>query len=98
MQSIQGYYIAPGAIVAGDVVLGAGSNIWFGCVLRGDLARITIGQRVNVQVERTDRGAWIDSAEVLDGGTVYQLAQPRRGGICRRWPTSRTNSRARRSS
>ena len=38
------------------------------------------GQRVNVQVERTDRGAWIDSAEVLDGGTVHPLATPRRGG------------------
>jgi len=38
------------------------------------------GQRVNVQVERTDRGAWIESAEVLDGGTVDPLAQPRRGG------------------
>jgi hypothetical protein len=38
------------------------------------------GQRVNVQVERTDRGAWIDSAEVLDGGQVHALTQPRRGG------------------
>jgi hypothetical protein len=38
------------------------------------------GHRVNVQVERTDRGAWIDSAEVLDGGTVHPLTQTRRGG------------------
>ena len=38
------------------------------------------GQRVNVQVERTDRSAWIDSAEVLDGGTDHPLAQQRRGG------------------
>jgi|SRR5579859_993818 len=46
------------------------------------------GQRVNVQVERTDRGAWIDSAEVLDGGEVHQLAVPqqRRGGGGRRSP------------
>src|ERR1700687_4053198 len=38
------------------------------------------GQRVNVQVERTDRGAWIDSAEVLDGGTIHPLTQPSRSG------------------
>src|SRR6266851_88191 len=45
------------------------------------------GQRVNVQVERTDRGAWIDSAEVLDGGQVHALTQPRRGGGGGRSPT-----------
>src|SRR5205823_3487342 len=33
----------------GDVVLAAGVNIWYGCVLRGDLARITLGPRVNIQ-------------------------------------------------
>jgi len=38
------------------------------------------GQRVDVQVERTDHGTWIDSAEVLDGGTIHPLTQPRRGG------------------
>jgi hypothetical protein len=40
------------------------------------------GQRVNVQVERTDRGTWIHQVEVLDGGQVHQLAVPqqRRGG------------------
>ena len=49
MQSIQSYYVAPGAVVTGDVVLGSGVNIWFGSVIRGDLARITLGARVNVQ-------------------------------------------------
>ena len=40
------------------------------------------GQRVDVQVERGDRGAWIHQLDVLDGGQVHQLAvpQPRRGG------------------
>jgi hypothetical protein len=38
------------------------------------------GQRINATIERTDRGAWIESAEVLDGGTVHPLTQPRRGG------------------
>jgi carbonic anhydrase/acetyltransferase-like protein (isoleucine patch superfamily) len=49
MQSIQDYYIAPGVIVTGDVVLSAGVNIWFTSVVRGDLARITLGPRVNIQ-------------------------------------------------
>jgi carbonic anhydrase/acetyltransferase-like protein (isoleucine patch superfamily) len=49
MQCIQGYYVAPSAVVLGDVVLAPGVNIWFGSVVRGDLARITLGARVNVQ-------------------------------------------------
>jgi carbonic anhydrase/acetyltransferase-like protein (isoleucine patch superfamily) len=49
MQSIQDFYIAPGVVVMGDVVLGPGVNIWYGCVLRGDVARLTLGPRVNLQ-------------------------------------------------
>jgi carbonic anhydrase/acetyltransferase-like protein (isoleucine patch superfamily) len=49
MQAIQDFYIAPGAVVRGDVVIAAGVNIWFGAVVRGDLARITLGSRVNLQ-------------------------------------------------
>lgn len=37
------------AVVAGDVVVGAESSIWFGCVVRGDVNRIRIGKRTNVQ-------------------------------------------------
>ena len=49
MQALQDYYIAPGVVVTGDVVFAPGVNIWFGSVLRGDLARITLGPRVNIQ-------------------------------------------------
>jgi carbonic anhydrase/acetyltransferase-like protein (isoleucine patch superfamily) len=49
MQAIQDYYVASGAVVTGDVVLAPGVNIWYGCVVRGDLARITLGPRVNIQ-------------------------------------------------
>ncbi len=49
MQAIQDYYIAPGVVVTGDVMLSAGVNVWFGTVIRGDLARITLGPRVNIQ-------------------------------------------------
>lgn len=44
-----GAYVAWGAIVTGDVVLGEDANVWFGCVIRGDDAPIRIGARTNVQ-------------------------------------------------
>jgi carbonic anhydrase/acetyltransferase-like protein (isoleucine patch superfamily) len=49
MQNIQDYYVAPGVVVTGDVVLSPGVNLWFGTIIRGDLARVTLGPRVNIQ-------------------------------------------------
>lgn len=42
-------FIAESADVIGDVTLGDNTSIWFGAVLRGDVAPITIGQNSNVQ-------------------------------------------------
>jgi carbonic anhydrase/acetyltransferase-like protein (isoleucine patch superfamily) len=42
-------FIAPGAAIIGDVEIGEDANIWFGCVLRGDVAALVIGARSNVQ-------------------------------------------------
>jgi carbonic anhydrase/acetyltransferase-like protein (isoleucine patch superfamily) len=42
-------FIAPGAIVLGDVSLGRNSSIWYNSVLRGDMAPITIGEETNIQ-------------------------------------------------
>lgn len=42
-------YIAPGAVVVGDVAIGAGASVWYGCVLRGDDHSITVGPRTNIQ-------------------------------------------------
>src|ERR1700743_2389486 len=42
-------FVPPGAIVIGDVEIGADSSIWFGCVLRGDVNYIRIGSRTNIQ-------------------------------------------------
>lgn len=44
-----GAFVASNAIVTGDVTLGPDVGIWFGCVLRGDDAPLTIGRRTNVQ-------------------------------------------------
>jgi len=43
------FFVAPTAAVIGRVTLGAGANVWFGAVLRGDTNTITIGDRSNVQ-------------------------------------------------
>jgi gamma-carbonic anhydrase len=42
-------YVVPSAIVIGDVTLMEESSVWYGAVLRGDINRITIGPRSNVQ-------------------------------------------------
>ncbi|MCE2402529.1 gamma carbonic anhydrase family protein [Candidatus Poribacteria bacterium] len=42
-------FVAPGAMIIGDVTIGEESNVWFNCVLRGDLEPIRIGYRTNIQ-------------------------------------------------
>jgi carbonic anhydrase/acetyltransferase-like protein (isoleucine patch superfamily) len=44
-----GGYRAFDAVVTGDVSIGPDAGIWFGCVVRGDDAPITIGARTNIQ-------------------------------------------------
>ncbi len=45
----KGVYIAKGAVVIGDVTLGAHSSVWFNAVLRGDINRIIVGHHTNIQ-------------------------------------------------
>ncbi len=42
-------FIAEGAQVIGDVEIGEDSSVWFNTVIRGDINRIRIGKRTNVQ-------------------------------------------------
>ncbi|KYO57581.1 gamma carbonic anhydrase family protein [Tistrella mobilis] len=42
-------YVAPGAVVVGQVEIGPESSIWYGCVLRGDVNHIHIGRGTNLQ-------------------------------------------------
>ena len=42
-------FVAAGAVVIGDVEIGAGSSIWFNTVVRGDGHSIRIGARTNIQ-------------------------------------------------
>lgn len=42
-------FIAPQAVVIGDVEIGEGSSVWFQTVVRGDVNSIRIGKRSNIQ-------------------------------------------------
>lgn len=45
----QAAFIAPNAVVIGNVAIAAGVSIWYGAVVRGDVERIEIGDRSNIQ-------------------------------------------------
>jgi carbonic anhydrase/acetyltransferase-like protein (isoleucine patch superfamily) len=65
-------FVAPGARIIGDVVLGDQSSVWFNCVLRGDVHQVRIGARSNIQdgtvihVTRRNHGTFIGE-DVLIG-------------------------------
>lgn len=67
-------YIAPTAVVIGDVIIKEGANIWFGAVVRGDVGQIVIGPRVSVQdnsvVHVNRRHNTIVEADVVIGHAV----------------------------
>ena len=42
-------FIAPTAVVIGDVDLQEGASVWYGAVLRGDISPITVGRNTNIQ-------------------------------------------------
>jgi carbonic anhydrase/acetyltransferase-like protein (isoleucine patch superfamily) len=53
-------FIAPGAAVMGDVTIGQDASVWYGAVLRGDMAPIVIGPESNLQdgtIVHVDEGA-----------------------------------------
>ncbi|HEX6797651.1 MAG TPA: gamma carbonic anhydrase family protein [Ktedonobacterales bacterium] len=53
-------FVAPDATIVGDVTVGPNASVWFGAVVRGDVAPIRIGARSNVQdtcVLHADEGA-----------------------------------------
>ena len=78
-------FVAPTATVVGDVTVGDEASIWFGAVLRGDVGRIQVGPRANIQdnavLHSTDRvptvvgeGVTVGHGAVLEGCTVHRGA------------------------
>ena len=68
------HYIAPGAMVIGNVQMGDHVNIWHNCVLRGDVNKIVIGERTNIQdlsmLHVTEASDLIIGSEVSVGHNV----------------------------
>ncbi len=68
-------FIAENAAIIGDVDIGAGTGIWYGCVLRGDVNDIKIGKRTNIQdgtVIHTSLG--VQGTYIGDDVTVGHMA------------------------
>lgn len=67
-------YIAPTAVVIGDVIIKEGANIWFGAVVRGDVGQIEIGPRASIQdnsvVHVNRRHNTVVKADVVVGHAV----------------------------
>lgn len=64
-------FIAPGAVVVGEVYLAEDVNIWFNAVLRGDVEALTVGVGVNIQdgcVLHTSHGYPLTLAEGVSVG------------------------------
>lgn len=81
-----GVFVAPTAVVIGEVEIGEGASIWFGAVLRGDHGRIVIGRGSNVQDNATlhvpENGQTILEDEVTVGhGAVLEGCVVRRGAL-----------------
>jgi carbonic anhydrase/acetyltransferase-like protein (isoleucine patch superfamily) len=85
MRQVGDAYLALNALVVGDVHLAAGVNLWFNVVVRGDLARITLGPRVNLQdgvVVHTDYDVPQDIEEGVVAGHGAILHGRRIGAGC----------------
>jgi carbonic anhydrase/acetyltransferase-like protein (isoleucine patch superfamily) len=64
-------FIAENATLIGDVQLGQDCSVWFGCVLRADNDRITIGRGSNIQdlsVVHVDKGVPVSIGEFVTVG------------------------------
>jgi len=74
-------FVAPGAVVLGDVTIAEAASVWFGAVVRGDTETIRIGPRTNIQdlaVLHADpgfpcvlgTGVTVGHAAIVHGATV----------------------------
>lgn len=67
-------YIAPEAVIIGQVSVGAESTIWPGAVLRGDEGPITVGDRSNIQDGAIIHVTQVDPTIIGNDCTIGHLA------------------------
>lgn len=63
-------FIAPTAVIVGDVEIGDHASIWYGVVIRGDLAPVTIGENSNIQDNCTVHTDTAHPAVIAENVTV----------------------------
>lgn len=74
-------YISEGVYIIGDVTIEENSNIWFGCILRGDVAPIVIGANTNIQdgtiihTSRTNGGTYIGNNVTIGHRAIIHAAR-----------------------
>lgn len=77
IESVRGYtpsmgedcWLAPNAVVVGDVVLGDNCTVWFSAVVRGDVNFIRVGNNTNIQDNVTIHGTY-EKAGTTIGNSV----------------------------
>ena len=81
-------FVAPTAVIVGDVEIGAESSIWFGAVLRGDEAEhgIVVGARTSIQdncvVHVSARGPTLIGDDCTIGhGAAFESCEIRNGAV-----------------
>jgi carbonic anhydrase/acetyltransferase-like protein (isoleucine patch superfamily) len=80
-------FVAENAMVIGDVEIRAGANIWFNCIVRGDVNAIRIGSNCSIQdacvlhVEREFHPLLIEDDVVLGHRVVAHGCKIRRGAL-----------------
>ena len=80
-------FIAEGAVVIGDVEIGPGASVWYGCVLRGDVNHIRIGANTNIQdgtvvhVSRVDFPTIIEDEVTIGHGAMIHGCTIKRGSL-----------------
>jgi carbonic anhydrase/acetyltransferase-like protein (isoleucine patch superfamily) len=68
-------FVAPTAVLIGDVEVGEESSIWFGAVLRGDMGPIRIGSRTSIQdnaVLHVSKLTQIDDDVTIGHGAIME--------------------------
>ncbi|MBT9281970.1 MAG: gamma carbonic anhydrase family protein [Hydrogenibacillus schlegelii] len=79
-------FLAFSAVVSGDVEIGPETNVWFGAIIRGDVAPTRIGARVSIQDnavlhQSPNRPLIVEDDVVIGHGAIVHSAVVRRGAL-----------------
>ena len=86
MERVGQHWQATDAVICGDVVIGEDCSFWFQTVVRGDVAPIRIGRRVNIQEHcvlhcDTDKPLEIEDEVTIGHGAVVHGVRIGRGSL-----------------